>query len=37
MKIFVTGATGYCGAEVVKNLVAEGHNVGKYVQATLLG
>ncbi len=29
MKVFVTSATGYIGAEISKLLLAEGHTVGE--------
>ena len=34
MKIFVTSATGYIGAEIAKLLLAEGHTVGEQLRLT---
>ncbi len=36
MKVFVTSATGYIGAEIAKLLLAEGHTVGEQLRLTLL-
>ena len=29
MKVFLTSATGYIGSEIARQLIAEGHTVGK--------
>ena len=33
MKIFVTGANGYLGAEIVRQLLSEGHEVSGLVRS----
>ena len=37
MRIFVTSATGYIGAEIAKLLLAEGHDVGEGLTITPFG